>query len=500
MKIKPDDIPIPCDDPFHHDLLDRKTTILTLTNLLQNLESPYTMSIDASWGNGKTTFLKMWMQHLKNQGLPVVSFNAWETDFTRNPFVVLSSELLDALREYEKQKRISLSTLKATMRDLYQIFAAEDIGGFVALTGSYLSIQQDEPFIGLAGSALTWIASALKRKKPRPINYLAAKAAVESFKKELGSIAKRLPRNHDHHPLVIAIDELDRCRPSYAVELLEIAKHLFSVDHVVFVLAIDKTQLTHAIRALYGSEFDSVGYLRRFIDLDFQLPNPNRTKFMTQLMNQTKLRQFFENYSGHSWGESADTQRLLETYLSLPALSLRQIQQAMHRLGLVLGSLDSPTNISYGAIAVLVILKTIDPITYQRFVNSDMTDREVSDKLFGMPELQDIRSTNEGALFETLLIMGYYELALAKNRDPRLGTPSLFHHYFHIIDNDPDFMLSDATDTVDPPLSSHEHRVLNHLKRHFLMFQEVRRGRAVGFNLTVQRLELFSDDLPVGDS
>ena len=104
------------------------------------------------------------------------------------------------------------------MRELYQIFAAVDIGGFVTLTGSYLSIQQDEPFIGLAGSVVTWIASALRRNKPRPINYLAAKTAVESFKKELGSIAEHLPKCHDHYPLVIAIDELDRCRPSYAVE------------------------------------------------------------------------------------------------------------------------------------------------------------------------------------------------------------------------------------------------------------------------------------------
>ena len=206
------------------------------------------------------------------------------------------------------------------------------------------------------------------------------------------------------------------------------------------MLAIDRTQLTHAIGALYGNEFDSVGYLRRFIDLDFQLPNADRTKFMAQLMNQTKLQQFFDDYSGHSWGDSGDTKRLLETFLSLPSLSLRQIQQTMHRLGLVLASLDSPpTNISFGAIAVLVILKTINPSIYDQFIRSDLTDKEVSDELFDKPGLQFIRTTREGALFEALLAMGYCEFFLANSREPILETDSLFHHYHHIIESDARF-------------------------------------------------------------
>ena len=112
MKIRPADIDIPQHDPFKHDLLDRKQPILTLTNLLHNLESPYTMSIDASWGNGKTTFLKMWKQHLRSEDFPVVSFNAWEPDFAGNPFVALSSELLNALEDLGDESRIELDCLR----------------------------------------------------------------------------------------------------------------------------------------------------------------------------------------------------------------------------------------------------------------------------------------------------------------------------------------------------------------------------------------------------
>ena len=90
-------------------------------------------------------------------------------------------------------------------------------------------------------------------------------------------------------PLVIMIDELDRCRPSYAIELLEVAKHLFAVDNVVFVLAVNRAELVHSVKALYGSGFDAEGYLRRFFDLDFQLPEPDRKRFVSDLLKTTKL-------------------------------------------------------------------------------------------------------------------------------------------------------------------------------------------------------------------
>ena len=510
MRIRPVDIDIPKCNPFENDLLDREGTARILTNMLQNLESPYTMSIDGSWGNGKTTFLNMWKQHLIKGKFPVVGFNAWETDFTGNPLVALTSELLENLKSDNNQDDTELKELDSATNNLLKYFSPARIAAGLSLIDFLTTIQADDPLVstavGAAAVAATTAATLRGNKEDEPpiapsdpSTYRETKKAICSFEKTLQNVASKLSKKHNNKPLIISIDELDRCRPSYAIELLEIAKHLFAVDNIVFVLAIDKTQLTHAIKALYGNEFDSIGYLRRFIDLDFRLPDPDRTNFVSQLMDQTMLLQFFENYSGDSWGESHDTQKLLKTFLSLPALSLRQIQQAVYRLGLVLASLDSPTTISYGAIAVLVILKTIDPVTYQRYIQCDMTDREVSDNLFGLPGLKDIRSTKEGALFEALLAMGYCEFALAKDRDPMLGTPSLFHHYCHMLDNPTAFNLSDDdTDTTPPPPPPHERRVLNHLRRHHSMLQTVRSGKPIGFNLTVQRLELFSDEL-IGD-
>ena len=102
---------------------------------------------------------------------------------------------------------------------------------------------------------------------------------IEEFKEKLEDLARALNNrtaqadNGNHKPLVVMIDELDRCRPSYAVELLETAKHLFDVDRIVFVLAVNREQLAHAVCALYGADFNAEGYLRRFFDEDFRLPS-----------------------------------------------------------------------------------------------------------------------------------------------------------------------------------------------------------------------------------
>lgn len=64
------------------------------------------------------------------------------------------------------------------------------------------------------------------------------------------------------------IDELDRCRPTFAIELLERIKHLFDIQNIVFVLSIDKEQLEASTAAAYGSAINAPEYLRRFIDLE----------------------------------------------------------------------------------------------------------------------------------------------------------------------------------------------------------------------------------------
>ena len=74
--------------------------------------------------------------------------------------------------------------------------------------------------------------------------------------------------------------KLDRCRPDYAIRFLETIKHVFEVDHVTFLLAVDKQQLTHSIKGVYGHQFDAEKYLERFADVRLSLPDSPRIDFI----------------------------------------------------------------------------------------------------------------------------------------------------------------------------------------------------------------------------
>ena len=100
IRVRAAEVDVPDDDPFRNDLLGRKESAKVLTQLVDGIEGPCVMAIDAPWGAGKTTFLKMWSQHLRNEGFPVVEFNAWETDHAEDPFVALAAELKEGLKAF----------------------------------------------------------------------------------------------------------------------------------------------------------------------------------------------------------------------------------------------------------------------------------------------------------------------------------------------------------------------------------------------------------------
>src|ERR1043166_4063665 len=93
MRFKPTPVQIPQDAPFKEDLLSRRQSAEVLTEFVASLMEPFVLAIDSPWGTGKTTFLKMWLPFLQNQGFHCLYFNAWENDFTESPLVSLIGEV-----------------------------------------------------------------------------------------------------------------------------------------------------------------------------------------------------------------------------------------------------------------------------------------------------------------------------------------------------------------------------------------------------------------------
>ena len=466
IRIQPREIEVPKDDPFRYDLLGRKESVEVLTHLVGSLEGPCVLAVDAAWGNGKTTFLNIWVQYLCNQGFPIVKFNAWETDFSEDPFVALSKELTEGIQGYADKSMAQKieDTAKAVLRSA--------VPGLIRLGTAGIPLVGTE-----TGQAF---ASYVEERLSA---YQKAKESVPEFRHALQDMAAEVSQSKGDRPLVVMIDELDRCRPSYAVELLEVAKHLFAVDRIIFVLAVNRSELAHSVKALYGEGFDAQGYLRRFFDVDFVLPAPDRKTFIDQMLATIQIDDYFERTEDQTAQQAVKPVRdLLHGFFQAPDLSLRRIAQAIHRLGLVFASLRSD-RWSFALTAVVcLVLRTIDPDLYHRFVRREVSDLEVIDRMFARPETQTLQREYAGHLFEAVIITAAQDEPLVRSKPALISSP-LQQRYKDLVE-------SDASDDAARERASDVIRLIGVIRQE--MFWN--HGR-IGFNESVQRIELLSASL-----
>ena len=348
IRIQTREIEIPAGNPFENDLLGREATAEILTRLVRNVDGPCTIAVDGAWGSGKTTFLAMWARHLRDLRFPVVEFNAWETDFTSDPFVALSSEITDGLNGWTEQ------TIKDRVTDTTRV--AKEVlrwmaPGALRLAGGVIPIVGAE-----LGNAASNYAQELLTDYPK------ARQSVLDFRAELERLAGAVWKSAEQKPLVVFVDELDRCRPSYAIELLELGKHIFSVDHAVFVLGVNRAELAHSVKALYGQSFGAESYLRRFFDIDFRLSAPDRRQFIQHMLNSGGYQEYLDRTrDGFALRNGGEVLTVLQNFLGGSEISLRDIAQAIHRFGVVLSSLSDGERGFSQTLAVLTVLSLNPP-------------------------------------------------------------------------------------------------------------------------------------------
>lgn len=243
---------------FEDDILDRKTLSKQLSDLVERIEDPVVLSLDDKWGSGKTFFLKRWVaaHTIENEcTATTVYFDAFENDYLTDPLVSLITAV--SARTADSQG--------ATVRNLKEVAAklakpALSVALSVATFGAkqHLNELGDAVAEVVSGEAKDTVEDLWGAEKDR-------KEAVSDFKNLLSDLAEK-------SPLVIVVDELDRCRPDYALNVLEIIKHFFSVPKVHFILGVNGKALENSVKARYGADIDAERYLRKFINVSFSLP------------------------------------------------------------------------------------------------------------------------------------------------------------------------------------------------------------------------------------
>ena len=344
----------------------------------------------------------MWREQLKQERFKTLYFNAWENDHSDDALVSLIGELSVGIGELKLKGRKG-RTAKAYLEKAKK-FGAGLIKKGVPLgirlaTGGVIDISGTD--LSETGSKLSELAEEVAKEQID--KYEESKNTIQGFRGELSKFADEVTapdEGQERRPIVIMVDELDRCRPPYAVQLLEKIKHLFNVRNIVFVIAIDKEQLGNSIKSMYGQGMDVNGYLRRFIDFDFNLPTPEASAFCHAQFTRFGLKELFEKRTGDL--ARNDQKNLTEAFTAFFrgfGLTLREQEHCFTLLSLALRTTKENNQIFPFLLSILIVMKIKNHQLYLDFVAGRVSHEEV---------LKYIRTTESGKKF----LQDNYGLAL----------------------------------------------------------------------------------------
>ena len=236
----------PCvnqESPWSDDAFDREAVSALLTETVARIGQEGRKSglviVSGDYGVGKSFFLRRWAAQWRNQPQGVaIEHNMWECEDDDDPLVGLVCSLLEAAKSASKEEP-SEGTLSRLKNEVLR---------YTQPTLSALSVATQglaKKFLGIDAQALMdeWVEKADPMSR-----WQAKREARDAIKTLLADIVN----GSEGGPLVIVIDELDRCRPIFAVETLKRLNHVLNIPGVVFVVGVNMSALEASVRSVYG--------------------------------------------------------------------------------------------------------------------------------------------------------------------------------------------------------------------------------------------------------
>ena len=349
-------------NPWVDDKLGRKDSAERLADMLAGQDGPLTIGLNAPWGEGKTFFLKRFQKTYENRHGCAVYFNAWQDDFLDDPLLSLLCQLrIDGL----PQETFADSVKQAVLPVLKHAGAAL----FKSFVKNAAKIDIDAISTG-----------ELETRTEKLIDeYAAASTSRDELVKALDTLAKSV-RDCSGNPLVIIVDELDRCRPTFAIETLERIKHLFAVENIVFVLGVDRDQLGSSIRSVYG-DIDAQGYLQRFVDVEFVLPRNSLYGFLQDRLELSNIATAIDPTNGMRIVNSFFS--TFYTIADAKRIPPRAVEHAIRKFALVACARGHESR-EWAILAACAIGLSIlpDKALFNRFLDCECEPKDVVDALF----------------------------------------------------------------------------------------------------------------------
>lgn len=272
---------------YINNILERNTYIHNFILMLLNIEKGGVIAIDGEWGSGKTYFVHQvkWLLDSASENIDsdiktvlnstspklynvighkykLFYYDAWKHDKSNNSFFTLLRSMIltfGGIDYFKKEMGFIKSLLKGASHIVKGVTPI-DVESIFEGTKTLCGINDKDQFSELE--------------------------FIEQMDVQVNSFLDYICEGQ-YEKLVIFIDELDRCKPSFAVELLEIIKHYFNHDKVIFVLSTNLSEFQHCIKQYYGEGFNGWKYLDRFIDLRLTLPTISTEDYYKYLWQKT---------------------------------------------------------------------------------------------------------------------------------------------------------------------------------------------------------------------
>lgn len=360
------------DSPWIDDCLGRKALAPYLTNIVKDADGPLVIAVNGTWGSGKSYFLNNWCLDVQrchkwaNGISPVIYFNAWESDFCHSPLLAIIGQLYLHFEKIPKwiksQKAAKLKDKRPTAANAKTLMAIVTQVSNCAKHCTGIDSEQFYSDIGRNGPKLVKAYKKESEEREKLIGFL----------RQLGDYVARAY----NHPLVVIVDELDRCRPSFAVETLERIKHIFSVPHTVFVLGIDRQQLGETIQSIYGN-IDVNRYLQRFIDVDFGFPEVDTRAFIDSLMQKYNIYEFFADATDMVQNNFSCFNQVYHSLCQFHNLALRDIETSIKLFTCVIRTYDKKSPMHPYLLAMMIVLKLKNLDLYDAYVRRAATANEL---------------------------------------------------------------------------------------------------------------------------
>lgn len=365
MKLVTPSLVVEDSDGFRNDVLQRQQFGDALSNLVTRSADELVISLDGKWGEGKTTFVRMWQGLLKEKGIPSIYIDAFQNDYTEDAFISIASAITSYVDQHsaESQKSSAFKD-KAKKVGVRLLSWTAKIGIKAATLGIIKESDIDalsEIGDDVAADTSETIADLVKER----LNAHSKETElIQSFRESLSDLPANLMDNSSGR-LVIVIDELDRCKPSFAVEVLEKIKHLFSVKNVVFLLVMHKQQLEEAIRSVYGN-IDAHTYLQKFINVETSIPKRVADRHSNDI--ELYIKKLLQLHEITTWGDDRNIVDCLIPLAQHFNLSLRQLEKVFTNLAIIYSTSGENHLRLVPIIVFIAVVKVVNPNVFENLL------------------------------------------------------------------------------------------------------------------------------------